>query len=248
MLVTLPGFAIKSMDLRRLDFDAVVGPEASGGKSNIGELVDFVALGRETFTGVGCAECHSAEKGDTAVKTGPNIFGPFQVDARDREIADPEGHRFTVTANRTYLHNAIRAPQAELVVAEIPAMVPVGKPFPPVMPSYTEEVVTEQQIEAIGAYLLTLNSVVEQGPVQHWLEESGSENYDPMADRFRCSWTIRCGFNGDRCLEYPVERYMWDSHRACIIASISECWASRRFGKGDFLTWRANGATAVVTG
>ena len=185
LLVDMPGFAVGFFEVRRANFDEVQVPAESGAENNFGELIDFVALGRESFTSVGCIECHAVEDGDVAIKAGPNLWGLFRFQPREREIADPEGHRFSVTVNDTYLHNAVRDPRSELAVAETePAMVPLGSAFLPVMPPYTSEVVSDQQIDAIGAYLKTLNPPPLQGPVQHWLTEAGQENYDPMADRF----------------------------------------------------------------
>ncbi len=185
LLVTMPGFALRDFEVRRADFEAVTVPEESGGENNFGELIDFVAMGRDSFSSVGCVECHAVGQDDASVKAGPNLWGLFRNVPRDREIADPEGHRFSVTANDTYLHNAVRDPQSELAIAEkAPAIVPVGQPFFPVMVPYTPEVVTDQQIKAIGAYLKTLNPPWQQGPVEYWLTETGPEDYDPMADRF----------------------------------------------------------------
>ncbi len=185
LLVEMPGFALASFEVRRADFEQVQLPAESGGETNLDELIDFVALGRESFASVGCIECHALAADDTAVKTGPNLWGLFRHYPRDREIADPEGHRFNVTVNESYLHNSVRDPHSERAIAEkAPAIVPVGEPFLPVMPPYTAEVVTDQQIDAIGAYLKTLNPPHQQGPVQVWLTEAGPQNYDPMQDRF----------------------------------------------------------------
>ncbi len=184
LLVDMPGFALGFFEVRRANFDEVQLPAESGEASNLVDLIDFVELGRASFTGVGCIECHAVEAGDPAVKTGPNLWGLFRHNPREREIMDPEGHRFSVTANSTYLHRSVRDSMSERAIAEIAAIVPAGEPFLPVMPPYTEEVVSDPQIDAIGAYLQTLNPPDQQGPVQLWLTEAGQENYDPMADRF----------------------------------------------------------------
>ncbi len=184
IIASQPGVEIRDFEVRRADFTAVMPPNGSGAETNFPTLIDFVALGRAQFGGVGCMECHAIEPDSTAVKTGPNLYGLFRINPIQREIADPEGHRFLVTVDRTYLHNAIREPQHEIAIAQTAGIVPAGEPYLPVMPPYPEEVVSDQQIEAIGAFLMTLNPPAEQGPVERWLEESGPENYDPLADRF----------------------------------------------------------------
>lgn len=181
------GFAIKSFEVRRADFGAVRVPTESGGATNLEELVDFVALGRDQFKGLGCAECHAVTADDTAAKTGPNLFGLFQVNPREREIVrGGEGHRFVVKADRSYLFNAVRNAQDERAVAEVDGTgVSTGEAYLPIMPPYSPEILSDQQIEAIGFYLATLNLSQNQGPVERWLEETGPENYDPMEDRLQ---------------------------------------------------------------
>ena len=185
---TVPGFAIQSFEVRRTDFAAIHPPAESGGDTNIGDLIDFVAMGEAAFTTIGCVECHAVVAGDPAIKTGPNLFGLFQVEPRQREIMDAEGHRFLATVDRTYLFDSIRNPMYERAIAEVPAIVPEGEPFLPAMVPYTEEIVSDQQIEALGAYLLTLNRPENQGPIERWLQETGPENYDPLADRLQ--WLV----------------------------------------------------------
>jgi len=59
------------------------------------DLVDSVALGKETFHSVGCEACHLVEPSSTAVSSGPNLFGLFRPDPRMREVAEgADGRRF----------------------------------------------------------------------------------------------------------------------------------------------------------
>ena len=46
-------------------------PKASGGATNEKELIDSVALGKETFHSVGCEACHLVAPSETAVSSGP---------------------------------------------------------------------------------------------------------------------------------------------------------------------------------
>jgi mono/diheme cytochrome c family protein len=175
--------AVRNFSLQRADFQELALPAAAGGATNIAQLIDYVKQGAELFKGLGCVECHATTAGDDSAKTGPNLFGMFQLEPRDREIAAGEGHRFTVKADRAYLQKSIRSPWDELAIAEHGPT--TGNPYLPVMPPLTAEVVTDAQIDAIGAYLQTLNRPAQQGPVVKLVKETGLENYDPMKDRLQ---------------------------------------------------------------
>lgn len=176
--------AIRDFSIRPADFSAVQVPKTSGQSTNTAALVDFVKRGEETFRSVGCVECHAVQRDDTSLKTGPNLFGLFTLEPRDRLVASGgEGHRFAIKADRAYLQRSVRTPADELAIGEKGPN--EGKPYPPVMPPYPPTVVADQQIEAIAAYLGTLNEVGRQGPVIQLVKETGLEKYDPMTDRLQ---------------------------------------------------------------
>lgn len=50
------------------------------------EQIDAVAAGKEIFESVGCTECHTVEKGDVSVKSGPNLNGLFLAEPRERKV------------------------------------------------------------------------------------------------------------------------------------------------------------------
>ena len=174
-------FAIRNARHDPADFDEVTLPAASGGETNEKSLIDIVARGRELFTSVGCEACHLVERDSQAVSSGPNLYGLFRTEARTREVVEGgEGHRFQVKANREYLHHSVRAPSDQLAVAESGAT--KGTAYPAVMPPFTKEVISDEQIDAIGAYLTTLNDVGERGPVTVLGKLKPTAPYDPMAD------------------------------------------------------------------
>jgi mono/diheme cytochrome c family protein len=163
------------------NFDEITLPSASGGETNEPSLIDIVARGKELFTAVGCEACHQVERDSQAVSSGPNLFGLFRNEARTREVVEGgEGHRFQVKVNREYLHHSVRAPAEQLAVAESGAA--RGTAYPAVMPPFTSEVISDEQIDAVGAYLATLNEPGERGPVT-WLGRlKPTPPYDPLAD------------------------------------------------------------------
>lgn len=179
--VTKGAIAVRNVDIRHTDFEAVIVPTEYRQKTNLDELIDFVALGKENFGALGCNSCHAIAQNDTSVKSGPNLFGLFGAAPRDREVAEgAEGHRFTVKTDRTYLHNSVRAPTTQLAVIEQGAK--KGEAYLPIMPAYSEQVVSDKQIDAIGTYLNTLNTRFKQGPVVKLVTTEGPQQYDPLED------------------------------------------------------------------
>jgi mono/diheme cytochrome c family protein len=174
-------FAVRNSRHDPANFDEITLPAASGGDSNEKSLIDIVARGKELFTSVGCEACHRVERDSQAVSSGPNLFGLFRSEPRTREVVEGgEGHRFQVKANREYLHHSVRAPSDQLAVAESGDT--KGAAYPAVMPPFTREVLSDEQIDAIGAYLTTLNDPGERGPVT-WLGKlKPTPPYDPLAD------------------------------------------------------------------
>src|SRR5690625_371788 len=110
--------AIRNCELYRADFQEVEVPQTSGDSTNRDQLIDFVAQGRGLYRSLGCMACHSVEKDDPAVRLGPNLYGLFTLNPRDREVTGASGGRFVVQADRSYLHRSIRSANAELPIRE----------------------------------------------------------------------------------------------------------------------------------
>jgi mono/diheme cytochrome c family protein len=184
LAVNAGSLAVRGLSILRAEFDAVQVPKSSGMATNVTKLVDLVKQGDQAFHALGCVECHAVQRDDTSLKTGPNLFGLFTLEPRDRQIASGgEGHRFTIKTDHSYLVRSLRTPQEELAIGERGPQ--EGKPYPPVMPPFAPTVLSDRQIDAIGAYLMTLNAPQQQGPVSRLVEEKAVQNYDPMADRLQ---------------------------------------------------------------
>jgi mono/diheme cytochrome c family protein len=174
-------FAVRNARHEPADFTQVTVPKAAGEPTNEAQLQDIVALGKETFTQVGCEACHRVEPNDAAVSSGPNLYGLFRTEPRTREVAEGgEGHRFQVKANRQYLHRSIREPAGQLAVSESGAN--QGQAYLPVMPPFPKEALTDAQVDAIGDYLATLNPPWDRGPVVKLATLAPQAPYDPMQD------------------------------------------------------------------
>lgn len=173
---------ISDFRVQRADFSALVY-SAQEQKSNLDQLVDYVQLGEQHFKDFGCAECHAVKAGDTAVKSGPNLFGLFQERPREIEIIEGgEGHHFSLKADHQYLINSLREPQYQIAIGREGAY--KGKAYQPIMPPYNEQILTNRQLTAIGAWLQTLNTAWNQGAVVNLQPESGPQEYLPMEDPF----------------------------------------------------------------
>ena len=184
LLVRKGQLALRNFKIAPADFSQIVMPGTSGEETNEKELVDFVALGKETFESVGCNACHLTAKDDGGVSSGPNLYGLFKREPRDREIVEGgEGHRFTIKADRQYLHRSVRSAPDQLAVAEKGTK--KGEAYLPIMPSFPLQVLSDIQIDAIGDYLATLNDVNAQGPAIKLLAKTGAAEYDPIADRLQ---------------------------------------------------------------
>ncbi|MEO8017123.1 MAG: c-type cytochrome [Pseudomonadota bacterium] len=174
-------FSVRNTRHEPANFDQIKLPQASGGETNEKDLKDLVALGKETFEQLGCSACHLVEPSETAVSTGPNLYGLFRNEPRTREVVEgAEGHRFQVKAGREYLHHSVRAPADQLAVADSGPT--KGQPYLPVMPAFTKEQLSDAQIDAIGDYLATLNEARARGPVTKLATLAPAAAYDPLAD------------------------------------------------------------------
>ncbi len=177
-------FAFRHFNSLPADYANVLPPEKTGGATNAAELIDYVTLGKETFEAVGCNVCHTTTPNSTAASTGPNLFGLFRPEPRPRDVVEGgEGHRFTVKANHEYLVRSIRSPADQLAIHE--TGIKKGEAYPALMPPIATEVVSDMHIEAIGAYLATLNEPQHQGPVTRLMKQGSVEKYDPINDRLQ---------------------------------------------------------------
>jgi mono/diheme cytochrome c family protein len=174
-------FAMRNLNIRPADFEAIVPPAKSGDETNEKDLIDYVALGKETFESFGCSVCHAIQADTSVATTGPNLYGLFQPLPRNRDVIEGgEGHKFTIKADRNYLHRSLRSPTDQLAISEAGAK--QGEAYPPVMPPFMPQVLSDVQVDAIGAYLATLNPPRLRGPEVKLMTKGEQQAYDPVAD------------------------------------------------------------------
>jgi hypothetical protein len=172
--------ALKNILVERADFSQIKLPEKSGGDTNEAQLVNLVAQGEAAFKGYGCGECHSVKADDASVKTGPNLYALFTREPRKRLVQNQEKHEYEVRADSNYLKRSIRNADAEMAIVEDGNK--KGSAYLPIMPRYTEEVIPNQDVSAIYAFLLSKNNLWQQGPIVRLEPEEGPVEYDPMLD------------------------------------------------------------------
>jgi cytochrome c2 len=131
---------------------------------------DAVAKGKEVFENMGCAECHVVAKNDDSLKTGPSLFGLFLNKPREREIGvvGSDGRK-KVKADKAYFLNSVRKSWDALAVAESGPT--SGETYLPVMPMYTQEVISDHDVESVWHYLRTLADEDTAGPATVMLKE-----------------------------------------------------------------------------
>jgi hypothetical protein len=127
------------------------------------EQVNLVQKGAEAYQLWGCATCHAIDKDDVSIKSGPSLYDLFQNEARDREVTDPAGgKKAVVKADKAYFIDSVRHPATRMAVAEKgPTR---GEAYPPVMPQFTAEVVSDANLEAIWHFLRHSAAEGKNGP------------------------------------------------------------------------------------
>lgn len=125
--------------------------------------VDAVVAGKKVFETVGCSECHTVTKNDPSNKTGPNLFGLLLTTPRDRKVTIT-GKETVVKADRGYFERSLRKSWDELAVGETGPTKDTA--YLPIMPNYTKEMVSDEDMEAVYHYLRTLAEGAEQGPAK----------------------------------------------------------------------------------
>jgi hypothetical protein len=117
-----------------------------------GEEANLVEKGKEAFQVWNCATCHAIDRDDVSVKTGPSLYNLFQNPPRDREVLVPAtGSKATIKADKDYFLNSVRNPAAQLACAEKGQT--KGEAYPPIMPQFTAEVITDANLESLWHYL-----------------------------------------------------------------------------------------------
>lgn len=235
-------------------------PVLGAGLAIAGEVeVDSVAEGKDIFGSIGCSECHTVEKGDASLKSGPNLYGLFLTEPRERKVV-VKGKETTVKADRAYFDDSLRKSWDALAVAETGPM--KGTAFQPLMPMYVKELISDDGLDSVWHYLRTLADEGQAGPAKvmvkrtkapepsNVLEIAGEEI---VTDRTR---VMRAPIGGTSARSLHVGQpngmsYTFDPR----MLSVRRVWTGgylnlneERSGRGGKLSNLGNGATAYISG
>jgi mono/diheme cytochrome c family protein len=127
------------------------------------QQTDIVAVGRKVFESIGCSTCHAVAAADDSLRTGPNLYGLFLSQPRERVVM-AKGKPKTVLADRRYFERSLRNSWDELAIAERGAL--KGNAYQAAMPVYVEDLLALEQVEALWHYLRTCADEDQRGPEQ----------------------------------------------------------------------------------
>ena len=152
--------------MKRFTFLALLAPSLLAQ-----EKIDAVAEGKKTFDTMGCMECHVSSPTDDSLKTGPTLYGLFLSTPRNRDVMPKGGDKaVTIKADQAYFVRSVRNSWDELAVIEPKTNEELT--YPPAMPMYPKEVVTDQDLENLWHYLRTLAPADQAGPATVMLEKT----------------------------------------------------------------------------
>lgn len=126
-------------------------------------MINLVELGHQTYASL-CEACHSTDLPGKDFKTGPTWWALSGIKPRARKI-QANGVFKEIITDDGYLQRAIITPNAELAVHENGDQ--KGAAYLPIMPDYSH-LLRPQEIDAVIAYIKTLNPENNRGPEEVW--------------------------------------------------------------------------------
>lgn len=154
---------------------------------------DAVEHGKKVFESNGCNVCHAVDEADDSVKTGPNLWGRFQSEPPAIELIEPAtGRKRQVEPDKNYFLRSVRDPAKEVSIAKEGPF--KGQAYPPAMPAFTEQVIDDQDLEALWHYVRTLARPGKAGPAVVMMQRKQEgpsadllaiKDEIPVADRVR---------------------------------------------------------------
>lgn len=165
--IAIRKFDVTSLDLSDYETPTLSAAEAAPLDSNGLPMVDFVAIGRAAFSDQGCFECHVTTGDDSENRTGPSLFGLLQSAPKTHSVIAAENTVVELTVDQDYIRSSVR--NSEQYLALKPSS--PDEAYEPVMPSYSSEILTDNDLDAIVAYLETLNDEAVQGALKKWIRK-----------------------------------------------------------------------------
>lgn len=168
--------AIRNLEISAQDYSLVaavkdvpedqkvpMGPET--GKP----MYNLVAIGKALFTAKGCKECHEINPAANSVKTGPKLYGVFRPEPIKLKVYDSsEKHAATLLGDKEYFAKSLRQPMVHLAMRTLDDG--SEKKFLPIMPAFNQDALTDGDLDALLAYVESLNPEPNKGLEVIWLE------------------------------------------------------------------------------
>lgn len=121
--------------------------------------INLVELGHKVYA-ENCEACHANSENFSGLKTGPSWWALMGVKPNTRKVM-VEGGIKEMLIDDEYIRRSILSPNIELALYDDGEQ--KGKPYLPIMPSYGE-ILSQQEIDGVIAYLKTLNNGPNRGP------------------------------------------------------------------------------------
>ncbi|MDC0088312.1 DUF1080 domain-containing protein, partial [Akkermansiaceae bacterium] len=162
----------RKLDITSRDYSGIKLPALSEAESKIKSKPnktskkrqeDLVKVGEKAFTNRGCIECHASFSDNKTIKTGPSLYGVFQKTPIERQVFDAKSKKnIQKLADKDYFTSSLVNPAQHLSIQTHETE--KGKPYLPLMPPYSAEMIPSKEVGAIYHYLLTLNTAENAGP------------------------------------------------------------------------------------
>ncbi|MCM8530692.1 MAG: DUF1080 domain-containing protein [Lentisphaeraceae bacterium] len=170
--IAIRNMKITPIDLSNLKTKSLSAKESLPLDKKGNPMIEMVALGKDIFTNKGCIECHNTTKDDSIVKTGPSLYSIFQKSPKKVKVMESaEQHIIEIRADKDYLSESLRDPTYNLSLNKKDNL----KPYLPIMPVFNHTLLKGSDINALYAYLLTLNTDKNKGPNIVWAEQTKEE-------------------------------------------------------------------------
>lgn len=161
--ILLRKLSITTRDYSDIQIPKISEGKPAGRKPAKVRQIDLVKLGEKAFTNRGCIECHASFADSNTIKTGPSLYGLFQKKAVEHTVFDAKlKQNIKKLADKSYFTTSLVNPTKHLSIQT--QQTQIGKPYMPLMPPYTAEIIPQNEVDAIFHYLLTLNSADKAGP------------------------------------------------------------------------------------
>lgn len=168
--------AVNEIENEFRDFSKTQQQLGSRSAKGTSRRINLVELGKTIAANYACLECHSVAQEMESGKQGPGWFGLIGKTTREKNVLQL-GREIRIRVDEDYIRRSVLEPAAYLAIRQDEPQ--KGAPFLPIMPPYP--MLKPLEIEAVIAYMKTLNEASNQGPLTVWhqMEMEPIDSSDP---------------------------------------------------------------------